>query len=41
MGDLEAEWKCTQTEVHVATVRRVGAENTLAISCAEQNGSGH
>lgn len=40
-ADLEAEWKCAENEVHVATVRHVGSDSTLAISCVEQNGPGH
>lgn len=39
--DFHAEWLCTDTEFHTATLSpAAGAGSTLVLSCVEQNGAG-
>lgn len=40
--DLQADWRCTDTEFHTAMLSpEAGAGSTLVLSCIEQNGPGH
>lgn len=41
-NDLQADWRCTDSEVHTAMLSpEAGAGSTLVLSCIEQNGPGH
>ncbi|SAK66487.1 hypothetical protein [Caballeronia ptereochthonis] len=40
--DLQADWRCTDTEFHTAMLSAdAGAGSTLVLSCIEQTGPGH
>ncbi|EKS71754.1 MULTISPECIES: hypothetical protein [Caballeronia] len=40
--DLQAEWRCTATEIHTAMLSpEAGTDGTLVLSCIEENGPGH
>ncbi|AQH04078.1 hypothetical protein A9R05_34550 (plasmid) [Burkholderia sp. KK1] len=40
--DLQADWRCTDSEFHTAMLSpEAGANSTLVLSCIEQNGPGH
>ncbi|SAK48733.1 hypothetical protein AWB76_01243 [Caballeronia temeraria] len=40
--DLQADWRCTDTEMHTAMLSpEAGANSTLVLSCIEQSGPGH
>ncbi|SAK52867.1 hypothetical protein AWB79_01943 [Caballeronia hypogeia] len=40
--DLQANWRCTDTEFHTAMLSpEAGMNSTLVLSCVEQNGPGH
>ncbi|SAK64251.1 hypothetical protein AWB82_03401 [Caballeronia glebae] len=41
-NDLQANWRCTDSEIHTATLSpEAGVNSTLVLSCIEQNGPGH
>jgi hypothetical protein len=40
--DLQADWRCTDSEFHTAMLSpEAGVNSTLVLSCIEQNGPGH
>ncbi|WP_321796790.1 hypothetical protein [Caballeronia sp. J97] len=40
--DLQADWRCTDSEFHTAMLSpEAGVNSTLVLSCVEQNGPGH
>ncbi|MDR5741061.1 MULTISPECIES: hypothetical protein [unclassified Caballeronia] len=41
-SDLQAEWRCSSTESHTATLSAgIDANSRLVLGCVEQNGPGH